>query len=634
LASLLSLGCSSGRANCTGASCNNGGDGGTHGALSISPAQVTIMVSGQPAIQQFTATSVTDGDVSDKVTWSVGDATLGNIDSKGLFTTMFPLAHGGVESILANYKGNVGAASVTLVYQAPDVIDPSAPAGASGDFGGPPSSDTNETPKTVYPFGGTMLARNINQMNIQWIGNNKDAEYKIHITGATIDSSFYVGAGVCQNGSQCSYKPQDMDWQTIALSSSGQEVQMQISATAGNGQPVATSSMVPLDFSPEDVMGGLYYFSTSVRGIKRVPFGASTATDFIPNGNETGCAGCHAVSHDGKKVSAVFGGGDGFAGMVDGANGQQYLVPVDMTQKKYVWNFETFNPDGSQMITNWAGKLSLRDGNTGALIMDIPQSNYGNGMKEAVMPEWSPDGKNIVFIGVPQDGFIGSEMSQGFPLPAGDWILGNAGSVMVMPYNDGQFGMATEVVPFVTQSEYHFYPAWSPDSQWIVFATGKFPGSSPTAANNGVDTSGKCMSYDQDSARLRLVKAAGGAPFELSAATHAMNKTSTWPKFAPFIQGGGNLVFITFSSKFAYGFVVPDGARPQLWMSAIDLNKANAEGGIGDPSYPPFWLPFQDPTQNNHEGIWTNDVACNGNGNGDCPPEFTCENGMCVPGVG
>ena len=68
-----------------------------------------------------------------------------------------------------------------------------------------------------------------------------------------------------------------------------------------------------------------------------------------------------------------------------------------------------------------------------------------------------------------------------------------------------------------------------------------------------------------------------GAPIELVNATHAMNRTSTWPKFAPFIQGNGNLVFFTFSSRFAYGFLVPDRARPQIWMSAIDLDKEDRQ---------------------------------------------------------
>src|SRR5262249_639966 len=150
-------------------------------------------------------------------------------------------------------------------------------------------------------------------------------------------------------------------------------------ATAGNGQPVAESDPVPLNFSPEDVNGGLYYFSTSAQGIKRLPFGASTATDFIKNGNGNNCAGCHAVSHDGSKVAATFWYGDGWAGMVDGANANNFLIkPKNFNQampnalSTDTWNFATFSPDGKLLLTNWAGQLQLRDGTTGALMMTVP----------------------------------------------------------------------------------------------------------------------------------------------------------------------------------------------------------------------------------------------------------------------
>ena len=602
-----------------------GGDGSPPpGGLRVTPPMATVMVTGAgPATQAFTAEETSSGrDVTAMASWTLGDAQLGSI-SAGVFTSATPLPHGGVTTVQASQNGKLGSAMLTVIY-AVDVVDPSAPPGAQGGFGGAVSMNPADSPAVVYPFDGTMLARNINQMNIQWTGKAGYTMYKIHLEGGAVNMSFYLGASLCAGGTQCSFRPSDAAWQAIARSAStGGPVTMTVEGTAGAGMPVGRSPAQSLLFSPEDVKGGLYYFSTSIRGIKRLPFGASQATDFIVDGNEYGCAGCHAVSRDGSKVAVEFGGGDGYAGMVDGANGQSYLIQPDTGQTN-PWNFASFSPDGAQMVTNWAGRLQLRDGNTGQLIMSIPQSMYG--AKEAVMPEWSPDGQSIAFVGIPAEGYIGKDMSTFFPLPAGDWILGNGGSIMVMPYNGGAFGPAREVVPSIPMGEYNFYPTWSPDSQWIAFATGTWPGSSPTAAANGVDTTGKCMSYDQDTARLRMVAAAGGVPIELTQATHAENRTVTWPKFAPFVQGGGKLVFLTFSTKFAYGFVVPDQARPQIWMAGIDLGQA-ASGG--DPSFPPFWLPFQDPSQNNHETIWTTDVACITPE--DCPDEFACEGGTCVP---
>jgi hypothetical protein len=220
-------------------------------------------------------------------------------------------------------------------------------------------------------------------------------------------------------------------------------------------------------------------------------------------------------------------------------------------------------------------------------------------------------------------------------LKAGDYVDGNVGSIAVLPWDGTSFGQATVVVPSTHNVEYHLYPSWSPDSRWIVFATSGFPGHSPSAQANLYLTTpilNFAMSYDQDTARLRLVSAAGGTPIELAAATHLMNKTSTWPKFAPFLQANpagqaDSLAFLTFSSKFDYGFVVTGGAIPQLWMAGLDLAKAQAGGG--DPSYPPFWLPFQDPTEANHSGIWSGKLVCDGDG--DCPQGYVCRDHACVP---
>ena len=80
-----------------------------------------------------------------------------------------------------------------------------------------------------------------------------------------------------------------------------------ITGTGSMGGQTGTSTPVRVRFSPEDVRGGLYYFSPTITGIKRVPLGASQPVDFITAGNGTGCAGCHAVSRDGRQVAAKVG---------------------------------------------------------------------------------------------------------------------------------------------------------------------------------------------------------------------------------------------------------------------------------------------------------------------------------------
>jgi hypothetical protein len=179
-----------------------------------------------------------------------------------------------------------------------------------------------------------------------------------------------------------------------------------------------------------------------------------------------------------------------------------------------------------------------------------------------------------------------------------------------MPYDGGKFGPARVVVAH--DRDIHFYPSWSPDGKWLVFVSA--PAAGPRA-----------QSYDNAQARLRLVAAAGGPVYELARATQGTGNTSSWPKFTPFSQLGGQLLFVTFSSKADYGFVVRGRTTPQLWLAAIDLRRLAG----GDPSWAPVWLPFQEPDQNNHLPFWTEALGCTEDA--DCGPGATCKNSGCLP---
>ncbi len=584
-----------------------GQDGGVAapGVLAVSPSTSSLTVAGRAATQQFRATDATGKDVTADTAWSVANPSLGSISPAGLFTTAYPLGYGGKVNVNANYGGATATVPLLVVVERDDVIDPSTTSAATSAFDGPTAMASML--KVVYPFDNTMMARNIDQMTLQWQESSSFKYFRIRAASPGLHANFYLGSAVCI-GSQCSYDFKSGNWKDIVSSAASSSLRVTIDATTQAGAQVASAS-ITLFSSPGDVKGGLYYFSTSALGIKRLPFGAKTAVPFV-TGSSTGtfgCVGCHAVSHDGKKVAAEFRSGDGYGGIVDGSTAA-YILPPDPTQKK-AWNFVSYSPDGSKMITVWRGVLSLRDGSSGALLQTIDSSFWG-GVK-AAMPEWSADGEKIVFVALSQ--------SSSFTY---DFDFSDAGDIMAMPYNNGTFGAATKLVAVNAKRDFNIFPSWSPDSKWILFSTMNCSG--------GLS----CRSYDQNATRLRLVSVDGGDPIELGYATHGMGKATNWPKFAPFIQpldateqSMGNLMFFTFSSKFAYGWVVPDNARPQLWMSAIDTSKLNGSGM--DPSYPPFWLPFQDPKQNNHEAIWTTDVACTTDNS--CPTDYQCVDGKCVP---
>jgi hypothetical protein len=168
-------------------------------------------------------------------------------------------------------------------------------------------------------------------------------------------------------------------------------------------------------------------------------------------------------------------------------------------------------------------------------------------------------------------------------------------------------------------SDFNFYPTWSPDGRFIAFSTGKVG-----------TTMQPVTSYKLPTARLRMVDVASKVVVELTAATNVMNRTSSWPKFAPFAQAGGLLLFLTFNAKLDYGFLLPDnaGMNPQLWMAAIDASKP-LQAGV-DPSHAPVWLPFQSPSQQNYATSWAETVGCGPGPAGVCGAGEVCNAGACA----
>lgn len=578
----------------------DGQDPTPRGTLTITPPVSSLTIDGTPQTLSFKASGSVYGDVTSTAIWTMSDSSIGAL-SAGKLTVPAALDRGGSFKVYASYQGLTATATVNLKVVAPDVLDASAPADAKDYFGGPTGGPA---PQLAYPFDGTMMAPNVLQLVVQWKAGAGQSVYRVQVEGTTYARSFYVGSSACPGGN-CTLKVDDRIWSSVGHSSLGQEVKLTIWGSGSKGGPVGQSPAASITFSPEDIRGGLYYFSPTIKGIKRVPLGASKPVDFITNGDETSCAGCHAVSRDGKQVAVEFGSGQTRVGstVVDGAMPRMRNFQLRPT---IAWNFAWFNPTGDKLITNWSGQLTVRDPKTGAVLESVTQAQIGGA--GGAMPEWSPDGKWIAFVRQPT-------------LSMYDFELENAGDIVVMPYNNGAFGSAIELVHGIPNKEVHFWPSWSPDSKWLVF--------------NTLDCPGGCQQYDAHNTRLRLVRAiddagnpaSGATPIELVAGTHQKYQSNNWPKFAPFLQSG-RYVFIVYSARYGWGWNSAS-SNPQLFMFGLDLDKAKTGA---DPSFQPVWLPFQEKNTGNHSAIWTTDVACLTDK--DCPSEFQCTANMCVPRIG
>jgi hypothetical protein len=209
-----------------------------------------------------------------------------------------------------------------------------------------------------------------------------------------------------------------------------------------------------------------------------------------------------------------------------------------------------------------------------------------------------------------------------------------------------------------SNGENNYYPSYSPDGQFIVFD--RAPASQAVSTIDGCLNVGtpqeSCPndSFSNPAARLMLlgtVNTSSGKPIDLQNANGSpvaapQPLSNSWPRWSPFVQTyrSGRLLWVAFSSTRDYGvlvrnhragmyqcyppdsFMQPGGAhhstfdplcqQPKLWMAAINLSETN---GV-DPSYPAFFLPFQDISTHNHTPQWTQQVVTTQVDAGACIP--------------
>jgi hypothetical protein len=502
-------------------------------------------------------------------------------------------------------------------------VDPAVP-GARDKFDGGDGSASG-APAIVYPLDGAMHPINIGDITFQWRrGDVRNRLYRLRLEGDGARYEFYVPCTVAS----CLYALPAAGWLAISYAHPGRALEATIEGTDGAGGAVYRSPAITVRFSPEAVTGGLYYWTATSTGgtTYRLPFGASHASPFIVPSSPTNplpCSGCHSVSRDGTTISftatADLGSQVAFLSTAPtNAPAAPSIVPrvVAGTPSGTGARFTTLDTNGRRVLVTTFGHIQVFDiegkpvdiGDTDAL---LPAG------KLVTHPEWSPDGRRVVFT------LYSAEIPDGSGMRAISDSRPEDGEIVTLEL-DATTGRATGLRRLVGTSAAdglaHFYPSWSPDGHWLVMA----------AAPRGTSA------YIAATARLRLASAdvdgqqcPGATCFDLARASQGTSVSATWPKLSPFSQESGQLLFVTFSSKIDYGLALinsgPNGAgRAQLWMAAIDLREAAAGG---DPSLPPFWLPFQDITETNHLPFWSALVACSDDAR--CGDNEICERGAC-----
>ncbi len=511
----------------------------------------------------------------------IGSAGSGNAGAGGS-------AGSGASGGFGGFGGSAGSINNSIV-----VIGPGADDSSPGKFGGGPDAANN--PEFVYPEAGIITPPNMNSLEFHFKPGVAQTLFEIEFQAPGVSYVVYIGCDKLSDG--CVYEPDADFWKTLADTSRGKTVTYRLRGVNG-AMPTAVgeSESREISFTEEDIIGGLYYWNDA-GVVQRFEFGVSgNQAELFLNAPQAGagvCVGCHAVSPNGKKIVV---GKDIPAPAPYTVFDVATRQPVTTSQGNVTGaaNFFTFSPDAAQMLYSDGVNIGWRDISTGNIVDPAAVMN-------GTMPDWSPDGSHLVF----------SRPSApiGIPVPGVD-----GGSIELSEFASGAFGASTTLVPSGGQNNY--YPAFAPDSNWIVFNRSA---SNQNSMSNTVD--GELWAISRD----------GGSPVRMDAASDP--GWTSWPKWAPHQHTlqSKKVMYFTFSTDRAYGLRLAKGAKTQLWMTAFDPQKAAA--GM-DPAAPAFRLPFQDIGTGNHIAQWVARIErkdCEDVN--ECEGGERCENGVCVPNI-
>lgn len=584
----------------TGGGTGGGGSGGGGGdadggvvciagatALTIDPATASVAAG---ATQNFTASATIGGqssDVTARLRWTVtrdDDSPAGSIDD-GLFTATPGV--GGTVTVTATDGCLSASATVTVTYSGAIIGGDGGV--TSTDFGGALDTTTTASlPRIVYPHDGTRFPRNIYKVLFQW---KRAGHARFRLTfagpGSTVEVFTDGQSPACTNVADACWEADLSAWLAIAGSNAGQEVTLTVDGTDSAGATVYRGAPITLGFSRRDVRGAIFYWSTTSAGVRRATVSDSAPEPYVvgtpvpstlSDGSDVQCVACHTVSRSGRKL---------FGGTKTNIDTGLFVYDVTVTPPPtpIITNqistnnkgFGTFSPDDARVVATVGNLLAEFDSTTAQAFGTLPVTAGTN-------PDWSPLGHELVYS------------NKGGDSPG-------TAALAVIDRTDGGWSNPHVIVPVVGMTT-NLFPSYAPDGAQIAFARGK-------------------GGHGDKTLQLWLVSPDGGQLTELRNANRKVNNClgvtcdangdtdgqyeNSMPTWAP----PGDLDWVAFNSKRAYGVVFPNGGTQQIWVSAIDRSKVGQhlpDGGLVDPSYPAFRFAFQDLNENNHRAFWTLDV--------------------------
>lgn len=311
---------------------------------------------------------------------------------------------------------------------------------------------------------------------------------------------------------------------------------------------------------------------TSPRGYFRFDFSSATPAKtaelflgFNRAGNQ--CVGCHAITRDGSVFSTSFEFDTHWAtaqvSSKENPIGYTRGGPADAAS---LGNFTAFTPDGAFLLATDGARLRAFDMKAASAVQVASFTTTKPATHIAISPK---DGKTVLYV----EDLVGTNDTH---------VM--RGRIMQITWDGVAKGFSAPKTLLEDQAGSVYYPAISPDGEWVLY----------NRATTG-------DSYSNAGAEIWAMRLDGSIKsVKLAAANKGPNLSNSWPRWAPFASddGDGHLrYYFTFSSVRGYGALA---GAPQLWLSTFDPSRAAA-----DPSTPAVWLPMQLPALHNHAAQWT-----------------------------
>jgi hypothetical protein len=482
-------------------------------------------------------------------------------------------------------------------FPATPIIDPSAPSGAGGLFGGAGTGSATGGPCMYEPEVGTLYPQNWLRPRFSWNASGTENLFELRITAAN-----EVNPLVVYTSMTSWTMPADI-WTALAQHIVEQPVTVTVRGATYDGMSALTSgpeigTSGDIQIAAVQAPGAIVYWTTSngtgFRGFHIGDESVVTVASPSDDAATTQCIGCHSSTPDGTYVaySASQNAGNGDPTMLglmssDGMHTKPPFISASAATLMARMNQEA--PQFSSMHWTNGDHIAVNtyptDGMTAPGAYEIMWTDleatstaqgtgFGyitrtNDTGHAASASFAHTSDTLLYVSAPV-------VNSGVSVSNGD--------IWTVPYGNRLGGTAAPIMGANTAAN-EYYPTFSPDDKYVAYNM----------------VAGGASSYANPNAEVYVIPSGGGTPVRLAAndpptctAKTSPGVENSWPKWAPDASVDGNKTYywLTFSS------IRDTAGIPQLYVTPV------VDDGTSLTTYPALYLWNQPDDEHNHTPAW------------------------------